>query len=88
MLAAHERNATGPAGITIMQLFVEDVNSGMFESDLISGATLIQPTTQPPKDGNVKNWKIAIGVVVAYLGFLLIIILVLVLMNLKVLRQN
>ena len=71
-----------------MRLLVDDVNSGIFVHPLISSARLVQPTTQPPRDPNTDNWKVAIGVFVAYFGFFFIIILVLVLMNLKVLRQN
>lgn len=71
-----------------MKLLADDITTGVFTDPLISTAILVQPTTTPPKDPNIGNWKIAIGVVVAYTGFLFIIILVLVLMNLKVLRQN
>lgn len=78
----------GPAAIPIMNLFVSDVNSGTFTNAIISSAILIQPTTQPPKDHNVRNWKVAIGVTVCYLAFFFVILLVIVLMNFKVLRQD
>lgn len=71
-----------------MNLLASDVATGVFTNSLVASAVLRQPTTTPPKDKNVDNWKIAIGVVVAFTGFIFIILLVLVLMNLKVLRQN
>lgn len=71
-----------------MNLLASDVATGAFTHPLVASAVLRQPTTTPPKDKNIDNWKIAIGVVVAFTGFIFIILLVLVLMNLKVLRQN